>query len=208
MNHLEELISKLCPEGVPYRAVSEISFKGEKIKWKNVQGQSFKYIDLASVDRVTRIIGETAEISSADAPSRAQQIVRSGDVIFATTRPTQMRWAVIPEEFDGQIASTGYCVIRPDSSQVLTNFVAHILSADKFQKYIEQNQVLGNYPSIPDGAIRDYKVPVPPMEVQLEIVRILDAMTSLQAELQAELQARRKQYEYYRNKLLSFAAAN
>lgn len=48
------------------------------------------------------------------------------------------------------------------------------------------------------------EIPIPPIEVQNEIVRILDKFASLAAELQAELQARQKQYEYYRNKLLTF----
>lgn len=48
------------------------------------------------------------------------------------------------------------------------------------------------------------EIPIPPIEVQNEIVRILDKFASLAAELQAELQARQKQYEYYRDKLLTF----
>ena len=52
--------------------------------------------------------------------------------------------------------------------------------------------------------IREYTVPVPPVEVQREIVRILDQFTMLEAELEAELEARRVQYEYYRDRLLSF----
>ncbi|WP_299325934.1 restriction endonuclease subunit S [uncultured Helicobacter sp.] len=51
---------------------------------------------------------------------------------------------------------------------------------------------------------KEYQIPIPPLEIQQKIVEILDAFTELQAELQAELHARRKQYEYYRNKLLSF----
>ena len=49
-----------------------------------------------------------------------------------------------------------------------------------------------------------FEIPVPPLPVQHEIVRILDNFTSLEAELEAELEARRKQYEYYRDQLLSF----
>ena len=52
------------------------------------------------------------------------------------------------------------------------------------------------------------KIPVPPLEVQDEIVRILDSFTKLEAELEAELEARRKQYEYYRDSLLSFENLN
>ena len=52
--------------------------------------------------------------------------------------------------------------------------------------------------------VLDMKIPLPPLPVQEEIVRILDSFTSLTAELQAELQARQKQYEYYRDRLLTF----
>lgn len=189
---------------VSYMALSEISMSIERVKWNSVKGKSFRYIDLSSVDRVTCEIGETAEITATNAPNRAQQIVRKGDVIFATTRPAQMRWTVIPEEFDGEIASSGYCVIRPDNSIALTSFVAHLLGTDSFKTYVEQNQIPGNYPSIPDSSVRNYKIPIPQMEIQVEVTRILDTMASLLAEIRAESLARQTQYEYYRDKLLTF----
>lgn len=115
-----------------------------------------------------------------------------------------MRWSVIPSRFDGQIASTGYCVLRPNSAVVMTSFLAHLLGTDSFRKYIEANQVAGNYPSIPDSRIRAYQIPVPPLEVQREIVRILDQFTELEAGLEAELEARRIQYAHYRSAVLAF----
>lgn len=59
-------------------------------------------------------------------------------------------------------------------------------------------------PTIDRSVIEKFEIPVPPIKVQEEIVRILDYFTGLESELQAELQARKEQYEYYRNKLLSF----
>ena len=53
--------------------------------------------------------------------------------------------------------------------------------------------------------IRSYRVPVPPLEIQQEIVKVLESFTKLEAELEAELEARRRQYKYYRDALLSFA---
>lgn len=118
-----------------------------------------------------------------------------------------MRWAIIPPEFDGQIASTGYCVLRPDAEQVLTNFLAHLLGSDNFKRYIETNQVPGNYPSIPDSRVRAYKIPVPPPAIQREIAEILDKMELLKAELEAELELRSRQYGFYRDALLAFTGA-
>lgn len=203
MSRIDDLIEELCPNGVEYRPLSELGAKASNIRWSDAAENVYKYIDLSSVDRVTKQIRQTIEITAADAPSRARQLVRAGDVIFATTRPSQMRWTVIPEEYDNQIASTGYCVLRPESTQVLTGFLAHSLGTETFKQYVIAQQVEGNYPSIPDARVRAFRIPVPPLEVQREIVSILDKFTALEAELEAELEARKKQYEYYRDELLT-----
>lgn len=74
----------------------------------------------------------------------------------------------------------------------------------KFKQYIMFKSKKGAVPYITLPILQNFEIPVPPLEVQNEIVRILDTFTSHAAELQAELQARKEQYEYYRNKLLSF----
>jgi type I restriction enzyme S subunit len=205
MSRIDELIAQHCPDGVDFRVLGEITTRAQNIRWAKASEEEFQYIDLSSVDRVTRRIGETTTISSSNAPSRAQQIVHEGDVIFATTRPAQMRWCLIRAEYDGQIASTGFCVLRPDTSAVNASYLTHILGADRFQRHIEANQIQGNYPSIPDARVREYRVPVPPLAVQREIVRILDTFTQLEAELEAELEARKQQYEHLQRKLLTFS---
>ena len=204
MSQIDKLIADLCPDGVEFKRISDVSSKGSKIKWGQVGNAEYQYIDLGAVEPRTRQIGKTQTINSCNAPSRAQQIVHSGDIIFATTRPTQLRWALIPDSYDGQVVSTGYCVIRPDRSSIITNYLAHTLGTTTFLKYLKANQILGNYPSIPDSRIQEFRIPVPPLEVQREIVRVLDKFTQLEAELEAELEARHRQYEHYRAILLSF----
>lgn len=205
MSRIDKLIADLCPDGVEFKRIADVSSKGSKIKWAQVGNAEYQYIDLGAVEPRTRQIGKTQAINSRNAPSRAQQIVHSGDIIFATTRPTQLRWTVIPDSYDGQVVSTGYCVIRPDRSSIITNYFAHTLGTTSFLKYLKANQILGNYPSIPDSRIQEFRIPVPPLEVQREITRVLDKFTQLEAELEAELEARRRQYEHYRNQLLAFS---
>ena len=62
----------------------------------------------------------------------------------------------------------------------------------------------GGVPSQTQAVLKELKIAVPPLEVQLEIVKVLDIFIKLEAELEAELEARRKQYEYYRDMLLTF----
>ena len=199
MSKIDDMIAELCPDGVEYKRLDEISSKANNIRWKDKPGESKFYVDLSSVDVLTHRIGELVEVDESSAPSRAKQIIQSGDLIFATTRPTQMRCCVVPDELDGQLCSTGYCVLRINRG-FDNRFVFHVLTSDSFKMYLQENQSEGNYPAISDRCLRRYEIPVPPIEIQREVVRILDSF----AELEAELEARKKQYAYYRDRLLAF----
>ena len=209
MSEIKKLIERLCPEGVEYKKLGEVCNKVEKIKWKNItEEKKYIYVDLSSVDIRTHKISEDYVIEKNTAPSRAQQIIKTDDIIFGTTRPTLMRYSMIPYSLDGQICSTGYCVIRADKINVLARWIFHIVSSQSFYEYVNNNQQGAGYPSISDNSIFSLEIPVPPIEVQSKIVEILDNFTELEpeleAKLEAELEARRKQYEYYRNQLLTF----
>ena len=211
MSRLDELIQELCPNGVEYKLIGDCVHKTSNIRWATADG-SYIYIDLTSVDRDTHKITETQTIDADYAPSRAEQIVCVGDVLFATTSPTLKRYCLIDEEYDGQICSTGFCVLRAKESLVLPRWLFHVVSSSEFYYYVEANQKGASYPAISDKEVKKYKMPVPPLPVQREIVRILDNFTELTAELitelTAELIARQKQYEYYRDLLLTFGDAD
>lgn len=154
------------------------------------------------------MITETIEINAKNAPSRAQKIVEKNDVIFATTRPTLRRFTIIGDDYAGEVASTGYCVLRADISQVLPKWIYYNVSALAFSEYVEKNQEGSAYPSISDTKVKAFKIPVPAISEQERIVSILDKFESLVNDisigLPAELSARQSQYEYYRGKLLAF----
>ncbi|MEA5039671.1 MAG: restriction endonuclease subunit S [Clostridiaceae bacterium] len=206
MSRLEELIAELCPDGVEYLPIKSCVENVENIKWATVGGKRFQYIDLTSVDRDTHLIGETQIIHNDNAPSRAQQIVVKGDILLGATRPMLKRYCMIGEDYDSQICSTGFCVLRANPTVVLRRWLYHHITSTAFFDHVERFQKGASYPAISDADVKAYKVPVPPLPVQREIVRILDNFTELTAELTAELAAeltaRKKQYEYYRDALL------
>lgn len=209
MSRIDDLVDEFCPEGVRFESIVSVVQRGSIIRWVDVPGEEFQYIDLTSVDRVTHAIRETKTITDKTAPSRAQQVVHDGDVIFGTTRPMLKRYALVSADYDGHVASTGYCVLRPVPSRVLPGFLFHLLGTAEFYAFIEANQRGASYPAIPDGVVKEFKIPVPPVEVQREIVRVLDSFQTLEvqleAELEAELEARQLQYAHYRDALVAFS---
>jgi len=188
MSELDSLIAQLCPDGVEYKTLGEVCLSTYNINWKKAVSVEYHYIDLTSVDRETHKINQTSIITSENAPSRAQKVINTDDVIFATTRPTLKRFCFIPLEYDGQICSTGYCVLRANPQSILPRFIYHAIGTTEFCDYVEANQQGTAYPSISDGDVKSFELPIPPLSIQREIVRILDNFTELQRSLQRSLQ--------------------
>lgn len=203
------LVKEICPEGVKYSTLKSVSLKTANIKWERSEGAEYRYIDLSSVPTGGSSIGDTEIINSENAPSRARQIVQTNDILFGTTRPLLDRVVIVPEEYNQQICSTGYAVIRPDTNVVIPSYIYHILREKNFALYVEKNQSGAAYPAISFKSVMEYTIPLPPLEIQQRIVDILDRFdtltTSLSEGLPAELAARRSQYEYYRDQLLTFS---
>lgn len=195
---------------VQWKTLGEIAEPTQNILWREQSEQVFSYIDLSSVDRVSKKIIETTEITKTTAPSRAQRIVKENDIIFGTTRPTLKRYAKVTKEFDNQICSTGFYVFRA-SNDVLPNYVYHIFASNNFNKYIEEHQSGASYPAISNNLVEQYKLPVPSKSIQSRIVQVLDnfdtVCNDLNIGLPKEIELRQKQYEFFRDQLLTFAAA-
>ena len=193
---------------VEMKKLGELCQQISNIKWKN-EKNSFQYIDLTSVDRETHEIINPTKIDSSNAPSRAQQIVKENDVLFGTTRPMLKRSTFISKEFDGQICSTGYCVLRPNQEIVKPRYIYHHINSSLFYQYVETHQQGASYPAISDADVKKFAIPLPPLDIQQRIVNVLDNFDAICSDLNiglpAEIDARKKQYEYYRDLLLTFA---
>ena len=211
VNFFERLMDGVAVE---WKTLGDVTQFTKNIKWRDAS-RTYRYIDLTSVSIEAKAIIEASEITSSNAPSRAQKLVEKDDVIFATTRPAQQRYCLIVDAYAGEVASTGYCILRAKKAEVLPKWILHWIASSDFKEYVEENQSGSAYPAISDAKVKDFKIPVPcpenskkSLEIQAEIVRILDSFTELTTELTTELitelTIRKKQYNYYRDQLLSY----
>lgn len=182
--------------------------KVDRINWRENPELELDYVDLSSVDRDNKAIVSTTKVTATTAPSRAQQLIKERDVLFGSTRPTLNRLCLVPKEFDGQVASTGFCVLRADLNKMLPNYLLHLLNSSSFRLFVSENQEGASYPSISDGSIKSFTFKLPNLQEQERVSSLLDKFLGLLIDvnsgLPAEITVRRQQYEYYRNKLMSF----
>lgn len=135
--------------------------------------KSFEYIDVSSVSRTTYSIDATSTLLGCDAPSRARRLVRTGDVLFATIRPTLQRITVVPDHLDQAVCSTGYFVLRP-KPEVNGRFLFHYLFGQPFSDEMASRQRGASYPAVSDRDVKEHLMPLPPLLEQERIVAILD----------------------------------
>ena len=187
MSELERLIAQYCPNGVEYVSV------GELIKRKLVKTitPSFKIKrnDYKEVGH-TPIISQEAEYISGYCEMTDENIPKKNYVCFGD-HSEHIKYI----DFAFVQGADGLKIMFTDESNLVTRYFYHAtLSVYKRRNNYERHFKYFN----------DTVIPVPPLPVQREIVRILDKFTQLTAELTAELDARKKQYEFYRDKILSF----
>ena len=174
-------------EGWEEKKLGEICEKSQNINWKNIaEGMQYTYIDLTSVDRNSLSIIAPQFIDKTNAPSRAKQIIKKGDIIFATTRPTLRRLCLVSSSFDSQICSTGFCVLRP-KQEIASKWIYYTLQYDKFYQYIEPLQTGASYPAVTDGIVKEFNIYFPSLSEQQAIVTRLDSLSENVKKLQEVL---------------------
>lgn len=179
MSRIDDLIAEYCPDGVEYKRL------GDVCKIKN--GKDYKHLSAGDIP----VYGSGGVMD-----------VRVDTSVY--NRPTVLlpRKGSIANVFyvDGpfwNVDTIFYTVI--DEEQVIPRYLYHVMMNAHIENYSTGSAAR---PSLTQSALNKIEIPVPPLPVQEEIVRILDSFSSLEAELEAELEARRKQYAYYRDQLI------
>ena len=192
MSKLQDLIQKLCPDGVEYKKLGDVCelSRGKVYSKTYIVENAGEYPVYSSQ---TANNGELGRISTFD---------YDGEYLTWTTDGA---YAGTIFHRKGKFSITNVCgLISIKITDLSIRFLYYWLSI-KAKEHVYSG--MGN-PKLMSNQMIPIEVPIPPLKVQEEIVKILDRFAEYAAELQAELQARQEQYEYYRNKLLSFSDIN
>jgi type I restriction enzyme S subunit len=148
-------------QGWGWKKVSEIAEDTERRNPSTRPDESFLYVDIAAIDNKDYCIdlGGVKEIQGKDAPSRARKVIYANDVIFATTRPYLKNIAIVPQELDNQICSTGFCVLRAKPDRVIPKYLFFAVLNSSFINQLTPKGA--NYPAVNDSDIYQAIVPIP-----------------------------------------------
>lgn len=197
MSNLEKMIKELCPKGVEYVKLLSVAdvlygYPCDASKF-NTDGVG---TPLARIRDVRE--GKTDTYTTESVPNK--YTLKRGDLLVGMDG----NFHVANWKMDGGILCQRVCKFNSNDNEktVLNGFLSHLLKP--IIKKIEDDKPNGTVKHLLDKDIKAITIPLPPLPIQKEIVSILDKFTTLEAELEAELDCRKRQYEYYRNKLLTF----
>jgi type I restriction enzyme S subunit len=153
---------------------------------------NFRYVDIAAISNASLSITDHKVYFGADAPSRARKLIRTGDVLVATTRPYLRSIAMVPSEYDQQICSTGLCVLRANG-EVTPDWLFICVQSAEFTHQLVARMRGATYPAVTDGDVMRSLIPVPPVDAQrrltpkvYESLRIANEIKVLNEEVLAE----------------------
>jgi type I restriction enzyme, S subunit len=147
---------------------------------------NFTYIDLSAIDRDLKQISGAVVVPATDAPSRARQLLRQGDVLVSTVRPNLNAVAIVGPALDGAIGSTGFTVLRP-KSRLDHRYLFHWVKSQAFVRSMVQQATGASYPAVSDRIVKAAQIPLPPLSEQQLIAHSLDDADLLMVKRRASL---------------------
>ena len=201
MSKLDELIRELCPDGVQVFRLEEIAhYAKTRIDCKTINEDNYVGVE-------NLLQNKAGKTKATSVPTTGMVIAyQKNDILIGNIRPYLRKvWLA---DCEGGTNGDVLTVQIEDTEKVLPQFLYYVLSSEKFFLYDIQNSKGAKMPRGSKDAVMKFEVPLPPPEVQREIVRMVDSYTEsvveLQKQLTAELTARKTQYRYYRDKMLTF----
>ena len=135
---------------------------------KSYQGDDeIEYIDISSIDNASNTVVETTKYKVSNAPSRAQQCVKKGDILVSTVRPINRNIALVSKDLQNLVASTGFCVLRPKEGY--REYLLLILKSDAYTESMSDKASGGLYPAVNNSDVLSYGIHIPNKQLSQKI---------------------------------------
>ncbi len=209
MHKIERLLQTLAPKGVEFRKLGDIGEYIRGVTYKKNQEINnlecgIKVLRANNITLSNHLNFEDIKVINKNVKIRKEQYLKKNDILICAGSGSSEhigKVAFINTDFDYVFGGfMGVIRIR----EVSSCFVYHIFTSNIFKQYLEKSLNTTTINNLNANILQNFLIPIPPLEIQQEIVKILDAFT----ELNTELKARKKQYQYYQNMLLDFKGIN
>ncbi|WRB38281.1 restriction endonuclease subunit S [Helicobacter pylori] len=210
---LKTLLQTLAPKGVEFRKLGDIGEYIRGVTYKKNQEINnlecgIKVLRANNITLSNHLNFEDIKVINKNVKIRKEQYLKKNDILICAGSGSSEhigKVAFINTDFDYVFGGfMGVIRIR----EVNSRFVYHIFTSNIFKQYLEKSLNTTTINNLNANILQNFLIPIPPLEIQQEIVKILDQFslltTDLLAGIPAEIKARKKQYEYYREKLLTF----
>ncbi|MDP1667354.1 MAG: restriction endonuclease subunit S [Methylobacter sp.] len=191
------------PKGWVVARIGDIAAKGEQRM--PVDDEEFIYVDIGSIDRSLKRISEPQKLLGKDAPSRARKVINTGDVLVSLTRPNLNAVALVGQELDYQIASTGFEVIKPIT--VDSRYIFALVRSKPFIDSISGKVQGALYPAAKSDDVRGHEFFLPPLAEQHHISAKLDELLAQVDILKSRLDTIPKILKRFRQSVLAAAVS-
>ncbi|MBM4321953.1 MAG: restriction endonuclease subunit S [Deltaproteobacteria bacterium] len=174
------------PKGWRWKKLGDGCIQTERRDPTKAPMTTFIYVDISSIDNALGKIVSPKEMKGAEAPNRARKVIRTEDVIFATTRPYLRNIAIVPSKLDDQICSTGFCVIRANRELAYPKFLFYLCRSDSLIDQLNVSKMRGaSYPAVTYKDLYEAIIPLPTLLEQSRIVAHLEEIQSRVMEINA-----------------------
>lgn len=214
MNKIEQMIAELCPDGVEFKKLGEIADYVRGVTYSKANesrnNDGYKVLRANNITVTSNKLNfEDVKVISKAVKVKETQKLKKDDILICAASGSKEhvgKVAYIVEDIDYYFG--GFMAVIRTNSALSSRFLFHLLIGESFTRYLESALNTTTINNLNSSILNNFPIPIPPSKIQQEIVNILDKFTELEAELETELEARRKQYEFYRSKLLTFSDTN
>ena len=202
MNFLEKLLDGVAVEWKSFGEVAKVQRGASPrpiSKFITDDENGIPWIKIGDTSPNSKYVENTEQKITPEGATKSR-ILKKGDFIMSNSMSFGRPYIL---NIDGAIHD-GWASISGFGDRLNADYLYHYLSSDLVQDYWISKINSGSVSNLNSDIIKSLEIPIPPLAIQAEIVRILDTFTALTAELTAELTDRKKQYNYYRDRLLTF----